>query len=600
MKSSTWNTPATLLAGTTNSIRSMFGKALVRTFLALPAWALVGLSQPALAAVSPPEAVHIVCLAEQQTAFDERQQLADLEGIDELGVYLDVRVKGEARTSPETAKKYKTFMKKHVWQVQDMWARSIGTGFVVSSDRKQVLTSFDVASACPTVAEGSERNRKQIAILSSDGLRAIRGRSLGISVSAGESTPLPLYICKDKDTACSRSRPDEVKKAQLEGRSSSAGYSSLRSEVKYWSPDLALVYVDEPLSAGPVTFQADDGLASGVRLLFSGFPKAAQVAGMGTSNVISPAERAKPTVQPAVFSRMVSVDNADSQIITPDRRVKATWLELTGANIGRGNSGSPLYDATSMQVVGLVINELGSTDQKTGGKAVPVSQIFDYLKQANVKYTVAQVSPPTPVASPASAPKPASQTESVSQEKSLSELMLSWQGLAVAVTLTVLLGFFGWYVIFNSRSSRPEPEPGPVGPSLYSQESVSPPTPSMDVEARKTTALSTARLRAATGPLQGQEFFLPTASGKPTITVGANAALANVVFPASAHDVSGQHCRFNFDSHSHSVSVEDLKSTNGTYVNKQRLKDGERRDLNNGDVVSLARPGAYDFVLHID
>jgi hypothetical protein len=60
------------------------------------------------------------------------------------------------------------------------------------------------------------------------------------------------------------------------------------------------------------------------------------------------------------------------------------------------------------------------------------------------------------------------------------------------------------------------------------------------------------------------------------------------LFPSSA-TVSRKHAVLIIDSESRSVSIQDLGSTNGTYINGERLDPAKTYKLNPGDVVSFSK-----------
>jgi len=52
-------------------------------------------------------------------------------------------------------------------------------------------------------------------------------------------------------------------------------------------------------------------------------------------------------------------------------------------------------------------------------------------------------------------------------------------------------------------------------------------------------------------------------------------------------NVSNFHCEFGYND---GFYVRDLDSSFGTYVNQERLRDGEKKRLKDGDIVTLANP----------
>lgn len=566
---------------TTGVLRyGLFAVATAATFLANAETAVV------------PEAVHVICIAEKVEAFNIPEALMDLTGIEGLGAYFIY--KGD-NTSVNKAlqPQYAEVMKKIAWPLQGLWARSLGSGFVVSDDRRSVLTSYDIASSCPLYDGTEVSKRRQIAVLSKDGLRPLRATALGInSKLAGDNTPLPKYICKKQASECARKSVEQVQADQLKG---GLGLALLRDEVKYWAPDLVVLKLDEPAEVAPVKFRAKDDIMAGYSLRYSGFPSSLQQGSMGVSNTIVPGERAKPTIQPATFSREITIDTGADQIVAQERRIKATWLELSGAAIERGNSGAPLYDPITGDVVGLVIKDLDTSRVQGGGKAVPSTQIQEYLRKASVNFDVAQVpipSPPEPIKpiEPISSPSSESTPPLASDSKlpmTLKQHLFSGKGLSIAALLTLFVGMLAFFVF------RPGQNLLPVG---------SPPNdfPDKPLTPQKTKPQHFATLRCAHGPLAPQELLLPSASGRDNLTVGRDPSICQVVFPDSTSEVSGVHCKFSFDASTLSVFLEDLRSSNGTYVNKRQLRQGERVKLQSNDLVALGRPDSNVFVVTLN
>lgn len=523
------------------------------------------------AAAQPPQPVHVICLAEEQGALGERLQLlSDLNDLLGLGALfkndlVDEKLRADLRDK---------VIKNWVWPLQDYWAKSIGTGFVVDEARNWVLTSYQVASSCPFNDVDGRRKRTQIAILSADGLRPIKAYGWGSDMqppAGGTLTvPLPKFICKDADSACSRRHPDDLKKIYREARE----MAQLRSEVKYWAPDLLLLKLDEPAQVQPVAFNVTARLAAGQSLRYAGFPDSSQKGAQGTANGVQPSARARATVQSATFGRSVEVDNSTGQIRGPDRKVAVSLNELTDANFEDGNGGAPIYDPTNGGVVGLLLRDLDRGAAQTGAKAVPAEQIVAYLKAAGVPFKEAAAVQPTPVPTP---PRP---------EPPKTDDPVTWRIYAIAALILASAGIAG-FLVWRQRQAK-STEGGvaaeiPLEPSIH----------------KTTKPEYFATLRCTQGPLSATEVILPTLNGKDTVTVGKNPSMCQVVFPESAAQISSMHCRFSFDKLSTSLYVEDMKSTNGTYVNKRQLRQGEKVKLGNNDVVSLARPDSNIFVVTV-
>ena len=68
-------------------------------------------------------------------------------------------------------------------------------------------------------------------------------------------------------------------------------------------------------------------------------------------------------------------------------------------------------------------------------------------------------------------------------------------------------------------------------------------------------------------------------------------------FKGPVSTISRQH--FKISKTRHGLVITDLKSTNGTQVNKERLAPKTRRVLRHGDIVQLAKNDHFIFNTHI-
>ena len=94
--------------------------------------------------------------------------------------------------------------------------------------------------------------------------------------------------------------------------------------------------------------------------------------------------------------------------------------------------------------------------------------------------------------------------------------------------------------------------------------------------------------------VQGTNATLPFPPGKTDVIVGREDPVSGI-FPdvdltdhgADEGGVSRRHARVFIQGNQ--VMIEDLNSTNYTYVNQQRLTPGQPHPLNNGDEVRFGR-----------
>jgi len=113
----------------------------------------------------------------------------------------------------------------------------------------------------------------------------------------------------------------------------------------------------------------------------------------------------------------------------------------------------------------------------------------------------------------------------------------------------------------------PVPAPAPVAPPVP----VPPPAPQLY-----------GVLQLHTGPMAGKTFRFP--EGR-TVTVGRNPSRCEVALPSYAV-VSGTHCKIAFGKRT--ITIVDLNSTNGTFVNGIRLTPGKPVSVKEGATIQLA------------
>jgi hypothetical protein len=87
-------------------------------------------------------------------------------------------------------------------------------------------------------------------------------------------------------------------------------------------------------------------------------------------------------------------------------------------------------------------------------------------------------------------------------------------------------------------------------------------------------------LRGIAGQYAGSSFGLDTGPS----TLGRDQRAVNLVFPPEANSISKVHCRVSWDAMRRIFLLEDLGSTNGTFLaTGERLSPGQVRELRPGD-----------------
>jgi hypothetical protein len=97
---------------------------------------------------------------------------------------------------------------------------------------------------------------------------------------------------------------------------------------------------------------------------------------------------------------------------------------------------------------------------------------------------------------------------------------------------------------------------------------------------------------------EGESILLQPQLASRELTIGRSekgdtASIDIDLAPLNAvqHGVSRIHASLRYDTNGETISILDLGSTNGTYLNEQRLHGNERRVIRNGDTIRFARLG---------
>lgn len=97
---------------------------------------------------------------------------------------------------------------------------------------------------------------------------------------------------------------------------------------------------------------------------------------------------------------------------------------------------------------------------------------------------------------------------------------------------------------------------------------------------QKGEALGQWLLYGVAGPLAGKSIELDQGQ----LLIGRDARVCNLVIPGDSSHISKQHCRLRYDAGSRVFFLEDLESTNGTFLaSGQRLTSGNPQPLRPGE-----------------
>lgn len=135
---------------------------------------------------------------------------------------------------------------------------------------------------------------------------------------------------------------------------------------------------------------------------------------------------------------------------------------------------------------------------------------------------------------------------------------------------------------FEQQAVASTPAKDPVtGPRLNRQQSVST-TPNFSGFTATKWFIS-----GLSGPLTGKNVELTTAP----LIIGRDPEQSNLIIPPPNQVISKQHCSIKFDNESSKIIIEDLGSTNGTFLyGGQRLAAGRSYILEKGDRFYLVEP----------
>lgn len=557
-----------------------------------------------------PQAVHIVCLAESVEALITPsiwlKVLAGSELEKELLNALNLLFREQEVDKALTAitklkQKVQISLQKVVADVDGKYYLPLGSGVVLDKAGTLVLTNYHIVNACRMNSSTDRDSRRQLAILEpvSGGFRAIRAEEgfdrnrmdmngnpkLDASGKPEIYTIAPKPICRTRTEDCFDGAIKNVGK--LSEQQYAAKVKHLNDEqrqllslsnVLHWAPDLALLRLTDASKIPAVEFDFKSNLKAGDVLAFSGFPGVAEAGRESTDGPSSRDLKVKPVTLSATFSQVVSIDNSTNVVGIPqDRVVKTALYELSGANALPGNSGGPLYEPASGKVLGLISKGLYSGDAPIGmSYAVAAPEIKKFLQIAAPNLlTVETINHP---------PLPASSPSAVVTDRSGTSFVEKYRIQILAALFAVIGLIIGAFIYFQKK--RPNDESKTTNQKLD------------ETKSTHTKYRYMATLRCTQGKLSGKDFYLPDAQERTTITVGRSPAECQIVF-LDVEEISDRHCKFIVNPTAQTLHVEDLRSTNGTFVNKRKLNPGEKVKLSEADAVSLARPDGNVFIVKL-
>lgn len=222
-------------------------------------------------------------------------------------------------------------------------------------------------------------------------------------------------------------------------------------------------------------------------------------------------------------------------------------------SIGHGNSGGPIVNGQG-EVVGISASGLTNNQDEKAVYAVNIDEVLTLLKLHSVPYAMA----------------------SESKAGGSQVLLLIVAGAAVLLILIIVFVALAKKKDTSAGSGSAgqpvsPPPAAPVSPAVRS-----------DVSAMSAED-SGYRLQGVSGALEGRRIMIRKDA---PLTIGRNAEVCNVSYPAATAGVSGKHCQVWYDHGS--VWIKDLGSSHGTFLSAGvRLSAGQAVQIKPGEQISL-------------
>lgn len=295
--------------------------------------------------------------------------------------------------------------------------------------------------------------------------------------------------------------------------------------------DLAVIALAGAIPAPPIVVASARDVAAGTEVYAIGFPSASDALAGGLSR--------EPTVTRGIVGKL-DLDDKDVLHIQSDAATNA------------GCSGGPLF-TTDGTLIG--IHRARATGSPGVNWAVAAEELLPELDRAGVP-----------------APARLDRTPVSARLATYGEPLLL--GLALGGLFT--LAFVPTTRVSSSRArpfAPPRAERRPGGSDAHAV------TRGDDAAADDEEEFEPV-LRALSGPLTGLEIRLD----RRELHIGRDAVLCAIAFPSDLRAISRRHCSIHVDARRRSVALQDAGSRNGTFAgDAQRLRPGERRELNPGD-----------------
>lgn len=474
---------------------------------------------------------------------------------------------------------------------------ALGSGFVVDAERRHVVTSWQVVSACT----GERGSGRQVAVLEPGNahgspLAAEHLPDRPFTDASGQPVLLVQALCRERSVACDADLP------RAAGDKSPLGAERRRQldNLLTYAPDLAVLRLAATATTPPLALALNQQLDDQMRLYVRGFGRGAEA--------LLPASVPALYTGPQQFSSRAAEGSAEAPV--------HARLHRLAMPVQPGAGGAPVLRGDGVVGVLSVMMDVPPSSADASGlgtsHAVPVTVLASFLTLLKVPYVPAALelpqrvgdapagpAAPAPVAGPAAAPGGTDTRR--------------WMLVAGALLALAAAGTFFALARRQRQAAAAPSAPAPAVP-LATVARVPQPGTTRTVTRRNATvlhavAMPTAALDSApgqlsvhlhgsAGPLAGSVFTLPMPNGGCTLYVGRDPKSCQVVFPASMDQVSAVHACFTWDPPVRVLSLRDLSSS-GTWVNGQRVDKSRSTTLGHGDRVELGGPDLNRFTIEI-
>ncbi|MDP2401316.1 MAG: FHA domain-containing protein, partial [Actinomycetota bacterium] len=363
-------------------------------------------------------------------------------------------------------------------------------------------------------------------------------------------------------------------------------------DVVHFLPDIAVLKLRTPTLIPPLEmdFRAVPKTAESLEVW--GFPSSSKALQQDDSNRWS---SAYPFLTPSSFIRTTKYGNTQKVGLKPEELFSQDML-LISAQVHDGNSGGPLLNKEG-KVIGVVTQAFSSKMGTAYGQATPVIMVKSVLDFLGITEEVLGKSVTKPVADQAQVDPCKLQPELCkSQPVSSIEKLKNWLStttnqaiLAIGVLCLVAAGAIGWMRLSSGSHVPTAPPPVPPAPTPV------PPAPTQ-IPPSPISRLAFSLKLSNAGATRGEIAF-PTPKKMATLIAGRDPKSAHFVFDADASDVGRLHAQFTWSESHNKLFVEDLKSTNGTFVNGTKIQNNTMVELKDGDTVDLGVAGKNRFTV---